>query len=111
VTELRQGDERVSFSVHPFVPTKHLDLVDPKLVVDVREDGEQLSFQLTSQSLARFVELKLDGAPEVVFSDKYFDLPVGRTVVVTCPLPEKWTETRAKDALRVYSLYASFAGK
>jgi beta-mannosidase len=66
---------------------------------------------LTSQSLARFVEIKLEDAPNVVFSDNYFDLPRGRTLMVSCPLPAGWTESQAEKALRVYSLYDSFTGK
>jgi len=108
VTELLQGTERVTLSVHPFVPSKHLDLADPGLTVDVEEKEEELAFRLTSRSLARFVELKLRGAPETIFSDDFFDLPAGRTMVVTCALPGGWTESDVKQALRVHSVYDSY---
>jgi beta-mannosidase len=45
----------------------------------------------------------------VVFSDNYFDAPAGRTTAVTCALPEGWSVERARRALRVRSLYDSFA--
>jgi len=107
VYELWQDDERVSAGVVPFAPSKHLLLTDPGLAVDLRQDGDQLAVDLTAQTLARFVELALDGA-DVVFSDNYFDLPAGRAVTVTCPLPQGWTLGKAQEALRVRSLYDSF---
>jgi len=108
VTELRQGDRRVALVVTPFVPNKHLSLVDPTLEVDVRQDGAQLVFDVRARSLARFVELALDGV-DVVFSDNYFDLPAGRTLTVTAPLPSGWSVEKAQRQLRVGSLYHSFA--
>jgi beta-mannosidase len=62
---------------------------------------------LLAKSLARFVELELEGA-DVVFSDNYFDLPADRTVTVTCPLPEGWRLEQARAAFHVRSLYDSF---
>ena len=108
VCELRQDDRRIALSVATFVPNKHLSLADPSLAVDVRREGDRLVFECTARSLARFVELALDGA-DVVFSDNYFDLPAGRTVTVTCPLPEGWALEKAQAALRACSLYDSFA--
>jgi len=54
------------------------------------------------------VELSLEGQ-DAVFSDNYFDLPAGRTVMVTCPLPEGWTLAQAQSALKIRSVYDSFA--
>jgi beta-mannosidase len=91
-----------------FVPTKHLQLTDPELSVEIgSKEDDVLTIEVTAQSLARFVALKLDGA-DVVFSDNYFDIPAGETVSVTCPLPEGWTVEQAREALDVISLYASF---
>jgi len=108
VCELHQGDRRLALNVATFVPSKHLALTDPALAVNVRLDGDQLVFEVKAKSLARFVELALAGA-DAVFSDNYFDLPAGRTATVTCPLPAGWTLERARRALRVRSLYDSFA--
>lgn len=108
VYELRRDDERLSMGVMPFVPNKHLSLTDPGLSADVHQKGDQLVLEVTAKSLARFVELSLDGA-DVVFSDNFFDVPAGRTVIVTCPLPEGWTVEKAREALRLRSLYDSFA--
>ena len=71
------------------MPNKHLELVDPQLAVEVSskaEEGKQAVFEVSAESLARFVELKLEGA-DVVFSDNYVDVPGGWKVQVTCPIP------------------------
>ena len=57
---------------------------------------------------ARLVELSFDGA-DVVFSDNYFDLPAGRVVTISCPLPQGWTLAQARAALKIRSVYDSFA--
>jgi beta-mannosidase len=85
-----------------------LSLVDPALSTEVQRDGDQLAINVTAQSLAHFVELKLAGI-DVVFSDNYFSIPAGRTIRVTCPLPAGWSLAQAKNALQLYSLYDSFA--
>jgi len=71
------------------------------------EDG-QLIVELASHSLARLVELALEGN-DVIFSDNYFDLPAGRIVTVSCPLPAGWTLAQAHAALKVRSVYDSYA--
>ncbi len=108
VAELWQGDTRLALNVANFSQPKHMALVDPGLAANVQLDGGQLAIDLTAQSLAHFVELKLAGA-DVVFSDNYFSLPAGRTVRVSCPLPAGWSLAQATEALQLYSLYNSFA--
>ncbi|MGD8791682.1 MAG: glycoside hydrolase family 2 protein [Anaerolineae bacterium] len=108
ICELWQGDERLALSVTPFVPFKHLALGDPELEATLHEEEGRCLIELTSRSLALFVELKLAGAPDLVFSDNYFHLPPGRAMSVTCALPPGWTAGQARQALGVYSLYDSF---
>jgi beta-mannosidase len=108
VAELWQGETRLGLNVANFIQPKHLSLVDPVLSAELQLHGEQLVIDLTAQSLAHFVELKLAGA-DVVFSDNYFSIPAGRTIRVTCPLPQGWSLARAQEALQLYSLYNSFA--
>ena len=108
IGELWQEDHRVALALATFVPNKHLELKNPQLRVDVRQTGDQLVFEVQAQSLARFVELALTGA-DVVFSDNFFDVPVGRPITVTCPLPRGWTLDQAREALNKRSLYDSFA--
>jgi len=91
-----------------FRPTKHLNLVDPRISARPVVEMDTIRIDLSAKSLARQVELKLDGA-DVVFSDNYFDLPAGRNVTITAPLPRGWKLDRVKKALRIRSVYDSFA--
>ena len=108
VCELWCGGECRQRSVTPFIPSKHLRLADPQIAVEIDPVGQQLMIELKARTLARFVELSLEGA-DVVFSDNYFDLPAARFVGVTCPLPQGWTIEQARAALRVRSLWDTFA--
>ncbi len=108
VAELWQGEARLARQVAAFAPTKHLSLADPQIAATVEEDAGLLTIAMTARSLARYVELALNGA-DVVFSDNYFDLPAGRPVTVTCPLPAGWTVAQARAAFRVRSVYESYA--
>jgi beta-mannosidase len=108
ICELWQDEAMLSWLVIPFVPNKHLKLADPKLTAKVRLEGSQLSFDLSARTLARFVELELEGA-DAVFSDNYFDISAGQKVTITCPIPPGWTLEKAQRALKVRSLYQSFA--
>jgi beta-mannosidase len=107
VAELWQGDDLIARQTAFFAPTKHLQLVDPRLAASCRAADGQLHVELRGRSLARLVELSLDGA-DVVFSDNYFDLPAGRAARVTCPLPAGWDGARAEAALRIRTVYDSF---
>lgn len=113
VAELWQGHTRLAVQVATFVPTKHLSLTDPAVTATLRsEEGlnaqQNLVVELSSRSLARLVELTLEGT-DVIFSDNYFDLPMGRTVTVSCPLPENWTLEQARAALKTRSVYDSYS--
>jgi beta-mannosidase len=108
VADLYQGDALLATCVSPFVPNKHLALAQPGLAVSVKRDGKRAAIQVTAESLARFVELKLVGA-DVIFTDNYFDVPARRTVTVSCLIPEDWSLTRVKKSLQVQTLYDSFA--
>jgi len=107
ITELWQNDCRVAWQTAFFTRTKHLLLVDPQMTATLYCDEDRLYVELHGRSLARLVELSLDGT-EVVFSDNYFDLPAGRTVTITCPLPAEWNESWAETALQIRSVYDSF---
>jgi beta-mannosidase len=109
VTELLRDGETRTLSVHPFVPDKHLDPIDPLLSANVSIRNGQLAVRITSTGLARFVELSLEGAPDTVFSDNHFDLPAGRTHEVTCPVPAGWDEAKAQQAVGLRSLHDSYA--
>jgi beta-mannosidase len=107
VAELLQGGRRLALQVGAFVPTKHLSLADPVITADLRFQDGSLLVDLAAHSLARQVELTLEGA-QVVFSDNYFDLPAGRPVSVSCPLIPDWTLDQAHQALKIRSIYDSY---
>jgi beta-mannosidase len=108
IAELYQGERLVSRQTAAFAPTKHLSLADPAVAAELSAGKGQLIVDLTSRSLALLVEVSLEGV-DVVFSDNYFNLPAGRTVRITCPLPSGWTLSRARKAVRLRSVYDSYS--
>jgi len=108
IAELRQGGQLRNRQTAFFVPTKHLALTAPDITTQVSVEGEQFHIDMKSQSLARLVECALEGA-DVVFSDNYIDLPAGRTVRITAPLPKGWTLSQLQAALNIRSVYDSYA--
>jgi beta-mannosidase len=107
VAELWQGEERLAQQTAYFVPTKHLDLVEPEITALVQLKQGRVSIDLTSRSLARLVECAFEDV-DVVFSDNYFDLPAGRNLRISTPLPQGWTLSQAKQALKIRSIYDSY---
>ncbi len=108
VAELFNGDQLLSRQTAYFTPTKHLSLSDPSISSTLSVDGDELQIELSAKSLARLVELSFDEI-DVTFSDNYFDIPAGHPVTITCPLPAGWDAAQTKAALRVRSVYNSFA--
>ena len=108
VAELWQADRLVQRQTSTFVPLKHLSLVDPGLMTKFHQEGDLLVIRLTSRSLALFVEVALPGT-DVIFSDNYFNLPVGRTIAITCPMPAGWTLERIENELLIRSVYDSYS--
>jgi beta-mannosidase len=106
--ELYQGDHLVSRQTAGFAPIKHMTLSDPSMTAALRIEKSQLVVELTSRSLALLVELSLADA-DVVFSDNYFNLPAGRTALISCQLPAGWSLSRAKKALHLRSVYDSYS--
>jgi len=110
VADLWQKNELVSRQTAYFVPTKHLELAAPSISAKVRLEDGQIRIELTSRSLARLVECTLEGF-DGVFSDNYFDLPAGRTVDISAAIPASWTTAQVVKALKVRSIYDSYAHK
>jgi beta-mannosidase len=108
VAELWQGGHIVAMQTAFFVPTKHLNLTEPKISAQLHIEQEKICIELISHSLARLVECTLEGA-DVVFSDNYFDLPADRTVNITTLLPSGWTSAQVQAAFKVRSIYDSYA--
>jgi beta-mannosidase len=108
IAELYQGNQFISRQTAGFVPIKHLCLTDPAVTADLHFKEDQLIIELTSRSLALLVELSLTGT-DVIFSDNYFNLPAGRTVQISCPMPAGWTLTQTQKAFQVRSVYDSYS--
>ena len=104
VCELWQGQDLLARSVTPFVPNKHLTLVNPRLKVEAHPQGDKLVIDVSARTLARFVELSIEGA-DPVFSDNYFDLPAAATATVTCPLPANWAPSSKVHARSLHDSY------
>jgi beta-mannosidase len=108
IAELRQGDQFVARQSAFFAPIKHLSLENPAISANLQIKGDQLTVELTSQSLAILLEATLNNA-DVVFSDNYFNLPAGRTVQISCPLPAGWNLERCIKEFHIRSVYDSYA--
>lgn len=106
VAEMWQGAQLTARSVTPFAANKHLELRKPGLKIQTRVEENTLYVDVAAKTLARFVELSIEGK-DAVFSDNYFDIPAGTTVTVTTPLPTGWTPASSRVTAR--SLYDSFA--
>jgi beta-mannosidase len=107
VSELLEAGSRRALVVTPLVPDKHLDLRPAKIELSVESESERAVVHLRSNTLARWVELSLEGA-ETVFDDNYFDLPAGRDVAVSFELPDGWDLERTRAALRVRSVVDTY---
>jgi beta-mannosidase len=108
IAELWQGDQFVTRQTAYFVPIKHLSLTDPAITVNLQSQKGELIVELISHSLALLVEVSLIGA-DVVFSDNYFNLPSGRSIQISSPLPVGWTLSRAQKEIRICSVYDSYS--
>ena len=112
------GSEPAARTVTTFGPDKQLLLARPTLEwslvagagtsVGAATSGRGVAAHLRSDTLARWVELVLDGA-DVIFDDNYVDLPAGREVTVGFELPDGWTIEQARAALRVRSVIDTYA--
>ncbi|MCB9137717.1 MAG: glycoside hydrolase family 2 protein [Caldilineaceae bacterium] len=108
VVELADEAGPIARQVATFAPAKHLNLADPAIAAQVTTYDDDVVISLRSQSLARLVELSLDGA-DAVFSDNYFDLPAGRAATVTCALPAGWSAADVQARLCLRSVFDSYA--
>ena len=112
VTELWGDGGMVTRTVTTFGPDKQLALAQPAIERAVEVEGgagsRRAVVHLRSSSLARWVELTLDGA-DVLFDDNYVDLPAGREVAIGFELPTGWTLEQAREALRIRSVVDTYA--
>jgi beta-mannosidase len=76
--------------------------------MNLQSQNGELIVELISQSLALLVEVSLIDA-DVIFSDNYFNLPSGRSIQISCPLPTGWTLSRVQKEIRICSVYDSYS--
>jgi beta-mannosidase len=112
VAELWGDGGMVTRTVTTFGPDKQLALAQPaverSVEIDERSGGRRAVVRVRTGSLARWVELALDGA-DVVFDDNYVDLPAGREVAIGFELPAGWTLEKARECLRIRSVVDTYA--
>jgi beta-mannosidase len=108
IAQFMQDHHQLISRLATFVPLKHLSLVDPHIQASLAVENDQLSLTLQSESLALLVELSLEGE-QLIFSDNYFNLPASEQLKITCPYPTGWTMEQVGQALRIRSVYDSFA--
>lgn len=108
IAELFKGEQLITRQTAFFVPTKHLNLIEAGISTKVSVNNDQVTIELTSKNLAKLVELNLEGA-DGIFSDNYFDLPAGRKAIISTPLPSGWTSAQVESALKVRSVFDSYA--
>lgn len=104
VHEFMIDGKRVGMGITPFVPSKHLELPEANIRVDVKSDDIGPYLEIATDKAARFVCLSIPGQ-DVIFSDNYFDLPAGRTNVVRV---ESEIDPSLLAQVRVYSLRDSY---
>jgi beta-mannosidase len=108
IADLYQEVHFISRETACFTPIKHLDLTDPALSAHLHVENGQLVIKVTSRTLALLVEISLAGV-DVVFSDNYFNLPAGRTAIISCHLPAGWTLSQAEKEIQLRSVYDSYS--
>jgi len=108
VCDLYGDNKFVSSQLVTFVPDKHIRYVDPALEVTITEENDKFIYQCSVRSVARFVELKLQGT-DLVFSDNYFNVTPDHAITITSPKPEGWSLEKAQYALQVMHYYKSYA--
>lgn len=109
VCDLWQDSKPVSTSIATFVPSKHLLLKAPELLVANEIDGKDFVINIKSKQFARFVEIKLKGYDRV-FSDNYFDIPPGRTKTIRCKAPKGLELDALNELLQIFTLFDSYSG-
>jgi beta-mannosidase len=102
VSELKQDERLLDVDLHYFLKPKDLKLNDPDIKTEILEKEDVIEVSLTSKNLAKNVFLyaeDLDGQ----FSDNYFDILPGMTVLVT--IPKTGTNNESLRLLKVLNLF------
>jgi beta-mannosidase len=107
VSELITGDGRHSWTVTPFTANKYLELERPNYISTFFQEGGKGILEIGTDTLARFVEISYDNK-DITFSDNYFDIPAGRSILISFDIPVKWDLSVVKEKVKLRSLYDSY---
>lgn len=81
-TEVKEGDNILSSNILYFLPPKDLSLPKTSVISEVKEENGVYTLHLSSVKLVKNLYLSLENG-EGFFSDNYFDILPGQTVVIT----------------------------
>jgi beta-mannosidase len=102
VSELKNGSEIIDIDLHYFVKPKNLKLNDPQVKTEIIDKDDHFEVVVSSNFLAKNVFLYADGL-EGQFSDNYFDVLPGDTIIVTIPKTE--TSIEGLRSLNILNLF------
>jgi beta-mannosidase len=102
VSELKKGNEIIDTDLHYFVRPKELKLTDPGIDTEIIEKSDVIEVKLTSKYLVKNVFLYADSL-EAQFSDNFFDILPGESVIIT--LPSSGNSLEALKSLEVLHLF------
>ncbi|WP_226670644.1 beta-mannosidase [Metabacillus litoralis] len=106
---LEKNGEIISNGSVLFEPAKYFNFQDPKLDLKIDETEERFQIKVHSQSFAKYVELSVKDI-DVIFSDNYFDVPVGEEIVVSINKKEypNLTVNSLEENIMVQSYFDSY---
>lgn len=81
-TEVKEGDNILSSNILYFLPPKDLSLPKTSVISEVKEENGVYTLHLSSVKLVKNLYLSLENG-NGFFSDNYFDILPGQTVVIT----------------------------
>ena len=105
--ELLVDGSVVSDNLVTFIRPKHLELREPQLRTQIRQDGGAFIVTIDAQCPALWVWPEFEGAT-ATYSDRFFHLLPGKPVEVRIEPSKPMTIDDARNALNVYSLIDTF---
>jgi beta-mannosidase len=102
VSELKDGNQIIDRDLHYFVKPKDMKLTDPQLKTEIKEKGDLLEVSVSAHHLAKNIFLYTDNLGDN-FSDNFFDVLPGETIVVTVPKSE--SNSFALKSLKILNLF------
>ncbi|WP_117168643.1 beta-mannosidase [Paraliobacillus sediminis] len=89
-----------------FTKPKHFEFLDPKLSIDVKDQGDSFEVAVKANNFTKYIELSAD--VEAKFSDNYFDLSSGdvrQITVLKDSLDKNLSADQFRENITVRSIY------